>query len=122
MLPLLFASNHQNYSSYLTYHHFGLQALKHNSFSACEQLKTFGMGANSSGKKFWTIPGDSATEITVNRKVKIRGGPTWGGYSASVDAVDDFILNTHALAKLRRALKNRINVKTSGNHKEFSQG
>ena len=45
-----------------------------------------------------------------------------GGYSTFVEAIDDFILNTHALAKLRRALKNRMNVKTSTNHKEFSQG
>ena len=37
-----------------------------------------------------------------------------GDYSTSVEAVDDFIINIHALAKLRRALKNRINVKTSG--------
>ena len=29
-------------------------------------------------------------------------------------------LNTHALTKLWRALKNRMNVKTSSNHKEFS--
>ena len=45
-----------------------------------------------------------------------------GGYSTSVETIDDFILDTHALAKLRRALKNRMNVKTSTNHKEFSHG
>ena len=37
-----------------------------------------------------------------------------GDYSTSVEAVDDFIINIHALAKLQRALKNRINAKTSG--------
>ena len=39
-------------------------------------------------------------------------------YSTSVEAVDVFILNTHALAKLRRPLKNRMNVKISSNHKD----
>ena len=31
-LPLLFEFNHQNYSSYLAYHHFKLQALKQKEF------------------------------------------------------------------------------------------
>ena len=69
-----------------------------------------------------TITGDLVTEVTVNRELKICGGPMHGGYSTSVEAIDDFILNTHALAKLRRALKNRTNVKRSRNYKEFSQG
>ena len=47
-----------------------------------------------------------------------------GSYSKSVETVDDFILNTHTLTKLRRALctKEQDNVKTSNNHKEFSHG
>ena len=122
LLPLLFAFNHQNYSRYLTYHHVELQALKHKHFSAYEQLKTYGMGASLTGRKFSTFPGDLVTEVTVNREVKIRSGLMRGGYSTSIETVDDFILNTHALAKLRRALKYRINVKTSSNHKEFAHG
>ena len=80
------------------------------------------MGASLSGRKFSTIPGDLVTEVTVNREVKIRGGPMRGGYSTSEEAVDDFVLNTHSLAKLRRALKDKMNMKTSSQHKEFSQG
>ena len=53
LLPLLFAFNHQNYSRYLTYHHVKLQALKHKHFSAYEQLKTYGMGASLTGRKFF---------------------------------------------------------------------
>ena len=45
-----------------------------------------------------------------------------GDYSTYLETVDDFILNTHALAKLRRALKNSMNVKTSSNYREFSHG
>ena len=62
------------------------------------------------------------TEVTANLKVKTRGGPMRDGCNTSVEDADDFILNTHSLAKLRRALKNRMNVKISSNHKEFSQG
>ena len=39
-----------------------------------------------------------------------------GGYSISVEAVDDYILNTHVSTKLRHAPKNRIDVKTCDNH------
>ena len=122
LLPLLFAFNHQNYARYLTYHHYELKSLEANNASAYEQLKTYGMGASLSGKKFSTIPGDLVTEVTVNREVKVRGGPMRGGYSTSGEAVDDFVLNTHSIAKLRRALKNKMNIKTSNAHKEFSHG
>ena len=44
------------------------------------------------------------------------------GYGTSVQAADDFILNVHTLAKPWRALKNRMKLKTSCNHKEFSHG
>ena len=30
-------------------------------------------------RKLSTIPGDLVTEVTVNREVKIRGGPLRGG-------------------------------------------
>ena len=80
------------------------------------------MGASLSRRKFSTIPGDLVTEVTVNREVKIRSGHMRGSYSTTLEAVDDFILNTHALAKLRRGLKSRMNVKTSSSHKEFSHG
>ena len=45
-----------------------------------------------------------------------------GGYSTSLETVDDFKLNTHVSAKLQRAQKNRMNVKTSNSQKEFSHG
>ena len=122
MLLLLFGFNHQNYSRYLKYYHFELQSLKHNNSSAYKPFKIYRMGASLTRREFSTIPGDLVTEITVNQEAMIRGGLMRGGYSTSVKAVDDFILNTHALAKLRRALKNRMNVKTSSNHEEFSHG
>ena len=50
----------------------------------------------------------------------VHSGPMQGNNNTSVKAVDDLILKTYSLAKLQRALKNRMNVKTSSNHKEFS--
>ena len=117
LLPLLFAFIAINYSRSLTYHNFELQTLKHNISSTYIQLKTYQMGAGLTGRKLSTFPGDLDTEVTINPEVKIHGGPC--GYSKSLETVDDFKLNTHVSAKLRRAQKNRMNVKTSDNHKEF---
>ena len=66
LLPQFFVFNHQNYFRYLTYHHFEIQALKHNNSSTYEQLKAYGIGASLTGRKFWTIPGDAATDFTIN--------------------------------------------------------
>ena len=60
------------------------------------------------------------SDFSRRREAKINGGSMRGGYSPSVEVVDDFILNTHTLEKLRRALKNWMNVNISSNHKEFS--
>ena len=45
-----------------------------------------------------------------------------GGYSKSQEAVDNFVMNTHVLAKLRRVLKEKMDLKTSCLHKEFTHG
>ena len=44
------------------------------------------------------------------------------GYSTSIDAESDFILNSHILAKLRKKLKNKMNFKTDSNFKESTSG
>ena len=40
-----------------------------------------------------------------------------GGHSASINA-ENFILNSHVLAKLKKELKNKMNLKTDSNQKE----
>ena len=55
-----------------------------------------------------TIPEDLLNEKTTNRKVNVRGGPMSGGYSTAIDAENDFILNSHILAKLRKEFKNKM--------------
>ena len=53
--------------------------------------------------------------LYVNLEVKIHVGPMRGGHSTYLEAVDDFIVDTHVLAKLPHVLQ-----ESSDNHKEFS--
>ena len=102
LLPLLFVFNHQNYSRYLTTHHVELTNLPSKNCFAYKDLQIYGIGASLSGKKFSTIPGDLVTEVTIYREVKVRGGPMRGGFSTRFDAENDFVLNSHILAELRK--------------------
>ena len=62
------------------------------------------------------MPGDLVTEVTINREV--RGGPMTGGCSTSFDAENDFVLNSHILAELRKEFKNKMRLKTASTPKE----
>ena len=81
-------------------------------------LKILVLGASFSRNKFLTIPRDLVNEETINREVIVRDGPMRGGYSTSIDAENDLILNSHILAKLKKEFKNKINFKTDSNFKE----
>ena len=65
-----------------------------------------------------TIPGVLVNEETINREVIVKGGLMSGGYSTSIDAEIDFILNSHTLSKLRKEFENKMNFKTNSNFKE----
>ena len=69
-----------------------------------------------------TITGDLVNEETINREVIVRGGLMSGGYSTSIDVENDFILNSHILAKLRKEFKKKKNFKTDSNFKESTPG
>ena len=114
----LFAFNHQNQVRYLTQHHVELTSLSITKPQGFSDLETFGLGASRSRNKILTIPRELVTEVTINREVKVRGGPMRGGQSTSIDAENDFILNSHMLAEL----KNKINSKTDPNHKKLTTG
>ena len=45
-----------------------------------------------------------------------------GGYSASFDAENDFVLNSHILAELQKELKSKIRLKTASAHKQTTYG
>ena len=69
---------------------------------AFSDLKILVLGASLRGSKFSTIPRDLVNEETINREVNVRAGTMIGGYITSFDAENDFILNSHILAKLRK--------------------
>ena len=75
-----------------------------------------------SGKPSCTIHGDLITETTINRVVKVRGGPKQGRYSTSEQTTDTFIKTSHIMAKLRATLKERLDILTSSTHKEINIG
>ena len=89
---------------------------------AFADLKILVLGASLSRNKFLTIPEDLVNEETINREVIVRGRPMSGGYSTSIDAENDFILNSHMLAKLRKEFKNKMNFKTDSNFKKSTSG
>ena len=70
-----------------------------------------------SSEPFSTIHGDLITETTINREVKVRGGPKQGGYSTNEQTTDTFIKTSHIMAKLRATLKERLDILTSSTHK-----
>ena len=89
---------------------------------AFPDLKILVLGASLSRNKFLTIPEGLVNEETINWEVNVGGGPMSGGYSSAIDAENDFILNSHILAKLRKEFKNKMNFKTDSNFKESTPG
>ena len=75
----LFAFNHQNYFRCLTQHHIELKSLSITKPQDFFDLETFGLGASRSRNKILTIRRELVTEVTINREVKVRGGPMRGG-------------------------------------------
>ena len=122
LLPQLFAFGHVNYARYLTYQHVTLSNLHQTNPAAWTELKGNGFGGSLTGGPFSTVHGDFITEVTVNREVKVRGGPMQGGFSTSLKAEDAFIKTSHLMAKLRTALKDKLNIMTTSTHKETTEG
>ena len=122
LLPQLFAFGHINYARYLTYQHVTLTNLHQTNPAAWQDLKENGFGGSLSGGPFSTVHGDFITEVTVNREVKVRGGPMQGGFSTSLKAEDTFIKTSHLMAKVRTALKEKFTILTGSKHKETTPG
>ena len=120
-LPQLFAFGHHNHARYLTYQHVMISTLCESNPNAWQDLKDNGFGGSVTGEPFSTKHGDLIIETTVNRDVKVRGGPMQGGYSTNLNATNTFIKTTHLMAKLRSALKKKLHLLTSSKHKETSK-
>ena len=81
LLPKCFALNHINYSCYLTFQHVNFSEIKHCNESVWKDLLREGFGGSLSGEPLSTILRGLITEVTINREVKVRGGPMMGGYT-----------------------------------------
>ena len=118
MFPDVFALGHPNYGLYLTYQDVMLSNLHLENPGAWEELVKEGLSRILSGQPFSTEYGDLIIGTTINREVKVRGGPMQGGYSTNLSAMNKFVKNIHLLPKLRAAMKNKLRVLTSSKHKE----
>ena len=116
LLPKCFAFNYINYARYLTIQHVNFEKIQIEKPTAWEDLLNDGFGGSITGQSFSTIHGDLITETTINREVKVRGGPVRGGYSTSFEANDAFIKTSHLMAKIRGKLKEKLNVLSSTVH------
>ena len=88
---------------------------------AFQDLKVRGFGANYTGSKFSTVHGDLVTEY-FNPETKGTAGPFRLGYSNNVDLVNNWVGTAHIHAKLRIAMREKLNIKTSSTHKEVTEG
>ena len=121
LLPQLFAFGHFNYARYLTYQHVTLANLHQTNPAAWKELKENGFGGSFTGAPFSTVYGDFISEVTVNREVKVRGGPMKGGFSTSLTAENAFIKTSHLMAKVRKALRDKFSIMTTSTHNETTQ-
>ena len=112
------AFGHPNYARYLSYQHVMLKSLPQQKPLVWDELLKNGFGGSITGKPFSTEHGDYMIETTINREVKVRGGPMQGGYSTDLTSMNRYVQNTNHLAKLRSAIKKKLNTLTSSVHKE----
>ena len=122
LLPKCFAFDHQNYCCYFTVQQVNWEYLKVTKPMVWEDLVENGFGGSKTGQNFSTIHGDLITETTINREVKVRGGPMRGGFSTSERANDVFIKTSHLMAAIRRKVEEKLSYITSRAHKEVSAG
>ena len=121
MLKTVFAFDHQSYSRYLGYQHHLLNDMKKKNTRAFQEIKLRGFGANYTGSKFASVHGDLVTEY-FNRETKGKAAPFSLGYSTDIELVNKWVSNTHIHAKLRMKMRDKLNMKTSSTHKEFTEG
>ena len=99
-----------------------MQEIQSEQTEVWSDLLVNGFGGLVSGKPFSTIHGDLINETTINREMKVRGGPMQGGFSTDEKAVDSFVKTSHIMAGIRVKLKERTKVLTKSVHKETTAG
>ena len=121
MLNLCFAFDHFNYSRYLSFQHVLLRKHEREQSPEFKDLQERGFGGRISGESFSAIHGDLITEI-YNGETKGAAGPFRSGYSTNIETVNTWVKTAHIHAKLRTALKQKIDLTTSTVHKEVTEG
>lgn len=119
MIKQAFSFDHQNYSRYLTYQHVLLNDHKKKNSDAFRDLVLRGFGASYSTNSFSTVHGDLVTEY-FNRETKVSTGPFRLGFSTDLCKTNKWVKNIHIHAKLRMALREKVNLKVSSTHKEIT--
>ena len=83
------------------------------------ELSERGMGANYSGEKLAAVHGDLVTEY-FNRETINTAATFRQGYSTNTSTTNKWVNTIHIHAKIRMAMHDRINTKTSSTHKELT--
>ena len=102
-----------------TYLSNSFEKLKAENSAVINELSERGIGANYSGKKFPAVHSDLATEY-FNRETKNTAGPFRQYYSTNVSTTNKRVNTIHIHAKLRMAMRDKINVKTSSTNIELN--
>eukprot|EP00795_Rhopilema_esculentum_P015673 gene15673-6963_t len=87
--------------------------------SKAERQMLKGYGANYLGRKFATVHGVLVTEY-FNRETKRTAGPFSSGYSTNIDTTNKWVKTVHIHAKLRLAMRDKLNINTTSTHKELT--
>ena len=119
MIKQLFAFDHQNYSRYLTYQHLLFTDYKKSNSKIFQDLKSRGFGASYLQNTFSAVHGDLVTEH-YNRETKVNAGPFRLGFSTSLTMTNKWVRNIHLHAKMRTAMRDKLNIKLSSTHKEVT--
>ena len=68
---------------------------------------------------FSAVHGDLITGY-YNRETKVNAGPFRLGFSTDLNVTNKWIKNIHIHAKLRMAMRDKLNIKVSSTHKEVT--
>lgn len=105
LLPQVFSFKQAHYARFFTRQNVMLKTLPQRNPSAWQELLDKSCSGSLSGEPFSTEHGDHITETTINREVKVRGGPMRVRYSTDFKAHSNFDKTSHLRARVRSAMK-----------------
>ena len=112
MVKQAFALDHQTYARYGAFQVSYLNNLRFTDHPADKDLMERGYGASLTGSKFSIVHGDLVTEIDHR--------PYRSGFSRKTETVSTWVNTIHIHSKLRIALRQHLQSKTSSVHKKMT--